>query len=73
MSKYRDLNAQKQQELAQQFHRSLSLEIAHELQEELISIYESDITALGGLRQIKKWLISAKVLLEVLPIAWILI
>jgi transposase len=33
------------------------------LKEELISIYESDITALGGIRQIKKWLISAKVLL----------
>jgi transposase len=63
MSNYRDLNAQEQQELAQLFHRSPSLAIAHELKEELISIYESDITALGGIRQIKKWLISAKVLL----------
>ena len=73
MSNYRNLNAQEQQELSQLVHRSPSLAIAHESKEELISIYESDITALGGIRQIKKWLTSAKVLLEVLPIAWILI
>jgi transposase len=33
------------------------------LKGELISIYESDITPLGGIIQIKKWLISAQILL----------
>lgn len=63
MSNYRDLNSLERQELAELLHRSPSLAIAHALKEELISIYESDITPLGGIRQIKKWLISAKVLL----------
>ena len=39
-----------------------SLRIAHELKEELIAIYNSDITSCGGMRKIKKWLISAKVM-----------
>ena len=41
---------------------SPSLKIAHELKEELITIYNSDITASGGMRKMKKWLISAKIM-----------
>jgi hypothetical protein len=41
---------------------SPSLKIAHELKEELITIYNSNITASGGLRKVKKWLISARVM-----------
>jgi transposase len=52
-----------QQELAGLLHLSPSLAIAYGLKSELIGIYESDITPLGGIRQIKKWLISAQVLL----------
>ncbi|NJS13230.1 MAG: transposase [Microcoleus sp. CSU_2_2] len=63
MSNYRDLNSLERQELAELLHLSPSLAIAHDLKEELISIYESDITPLGGIRKIKKWLISAQVLL----------
>lgn len=63
MSNYWDLNFEEKQELAELLHVSPSLAIAHAIKEELISIYESDITPLGGIRKIKKWLISAKVLL----------
>jgi transposase len=41
---------------------SPSLKIAHELKEELITIYNSDITPSGGMRKIKKCLISARVM-----------
>lgn len=41
---------------------SPSLRIAHELKEELITIYNSNITASGGMRKIKKWLMSAKIM-----------
>ena len=41
---------------------SPSLKIAHELKEELIMTYNSNITASGGMRTIKKWLISARVM-----------
>ena len=41
---------------------SPSLRIAHELKEELIAVYNSDVTASGGMRQMKKWLISARVM-----------
>ena len=39
-----------------------SLKIAHELKEELINIYNSDITVSSGMRKMKKWLISARVM-----------
>ncbi|MEJ6485679.1 transposase [Nostoc punctiforme UO1] len=52
MSNSRNLKAQEQQELAGLLHLSPSLAIAHELKAELISIYESDITPLGGIRKI---------------------
>ena len=41
---------------------SPSLRIAHELKEELIAIYNSDITSCGGMRKLKKWLMSARVM-----------
>ena len=40
------------------------MRIAHELKEELITIYNSDVTASGGMRAIKKWLTSARVMLK---------
>ena len=45
---------------------SPSLKIARELKEELITIYNSNITASGGMRTIKKRLISARVMFSVL-------
>ena len=41
---------------------SPSLKIARELKEELITTYNSNITASGGMRTIKKRLISARVM-----------
>ena len=41
---------------------SPSLRISHELKEELIAIYNSNTTLCGGMRKIKKWLISARVM-----------
>jgi transposase len=40
------------------------LRIAHELKEELITIYNSNITPDGGMRKLKKWLISAQIILK---------
>jgi len=40
------------------------LRIAHELKEELITIYNSNITPSGGIGKIKKWLISAQIILK---------
>ena len=44
------------------FNQSPLLSIAYELKEELKNIYESNLTVKGGLRAIKKWLISAKII-----------
>jgi len=38
--------------------------MAYDLKEELRSISESKLTVKGGLRAIKKWLISAKIILK---------
>jgi transposase len=57
-----NLTSESKQELELLLQSSPSLRIAHELKEELIKIYNSDITATSGIRQIKKWLISAKIL-----------
>jgi transposase len=56
------LSDKEQEELELILSRSPSLRIAHELKEELITIYNSNITPCGGMRRIKKWLISAKVM-----------
>ena len=39
------------------------LRVAHELKEEILKIYNSNITPLNAIKQIKKWLTSAKVIL----------
>ena len=41
---------------------SPSFRIAHELKEEIIAVDNSDITASSGMRQMKKWLRSARVM-----------
>jgi transposase len=61
MSNQVNLTAEEKEELELALSCSPSLKIAHELKEELIAIYNSDITASGGMRKIKKWLISARV------------
>jgi transposase len=48
--------------LSVRLNQSPVMSIAYELKEELRHIYESDLTVKGGLRAIKKWLISAKII-----------
>jgi transposase len=62
MSNQANLTSEDRSELELMLTASPSLRIAHELKEELIAVYNSDITASGGMRKIKKWLISAKVM-----------
>ena len=57
-----NLTNEDREELELLLSLSPSLKIAHELKEELIAIYNSDITSGGGVRKITKWLISAKVM-----------
>ena len=40
------------------------LRIAHELKEELITTYNSNIAPSSGMRKIKKWLMSAQIILK---------
>ncbi|WP_373543100.1 ISL3 family transposase [Chamaesiphon sp.] len=58
-----DLSEEETQDLTEIFSSSPVLAIAHELKEELRDIYQSNLTVKGGLRAIKKWLISAKIVL----------
>ena len=58
-----NLTDEDKEELELLLKSSPSLKIAHELKEEIITIYNSNITASGGTRKIKKWLISARVML----------
>jgi transposase len=62
MSNQANLTTEDRSELDLILTSSPSLKIAHELKEELITIYNSDITPSGGMRKIKKWLISARVM-----------
>ena len=57
-----NLTNEEKEELEPILTSSPSLRIAHELKEELIAIYNSDITSCGGMRAMKKWLISARVM-----------
>ena len=59
-----NLTSEEQEELELVLSFSPSLRIAHELKEELIAIYNSDITSCGGMRKMKKWLISARIMLS---------
>jgi transposase len=56
------LTSEEQAELEVILESSPSLKIAHELKEELINIYNSNITVSGGMRKINKWLISARIM-----------
>ena len=62
MNNQANLANEEQEKLELILNFSPSLRIAHELKEELITIYNSDITPCGGMRKMKKWLISAKVM-----------
>ena len=62
MNNQANLTDEEQEQLELLLKYSPSLKIAHELKEELITIYNSDISASGGIRQIKKWLTSARIL-----------
>jgi transposase len=57
-----NLTTEEKEELELVLKSSPSLKIAHELKEELITIYNSDVTPSGGMRKIKKWLISARIM-----------
>ena len=59
MNNQANLANEEQEKLELILNFSPSLRIAHELKEELITIYNSDITPCGGMRKMKKWLISA--------------
>ena len=59
-----NLTSEEQEELELVLSFSPSLRIAHELKEELIALYNSDITSCGGMRKMKKWLISARIMLS---------
>jgi transposase len=56
------LTSEEQAELEAILESSPSLKIAHELKEELITIYNSNITVSGSMRKINKWLISARIM-----------
>jgi transposase len=62
MSNQENLTSEEQEDLELILKSSPSLKIAHELKEELITIYNSDITPSGGMRKMKKWLISARIM-----------
>ena len=62
MSNQMNLTNEDKEELEIVLSAYPSLRIAHELKEELIAIYNSNITSCGGMRKIKKWLISASVM-----------
>jgi transposase len=42
---------------------SPTLRIAHELKENILKIYKSNITPLSAIRQMRKWLVSARIIL----------
>jgi transposase len=59
-----NLTSEEREELEVILRSSPSLKVAHELKEELIAVYNSDLTSSGGTRKIKKWLISARIMLK---------
>jgi len=64
MSNKVNLTLKEELELETLLQSSSVLRIAHELKEELITIYNSNITPSGGMRKLKKWLISAQIILK---------
>ncbi len=63
MNNQQNLTSEEEDDLELILKSSPSLKIAHELKEELITIYNSDITPSGAVRKMRKWLISAKIML----------
>ena len=61
MNNKTNLTNEEQEELELLLSFSPSLTITHELKEELIAIYNSDITSCGGMRKMKKRLHQAMV------------
>jgi transposase len=64
MSNRANLTLKEESQLELLLQSSPVLRIAHESKEELITIYNSNITPSGGMRRIKKWLISAQIIFE---------
>ena len=64
MSNRVNLSSSEDLELEILLQSSPVLRIAHELKEELITIYNSNITPSGGMRKLKRWLISAQIILK---------
>jgi transposase len=62
MNNRANLTSKEEVELELLLQSSPILRIAHELKEELITIYNSNITLSGGIRRIKKWIISAQII-----------
>jgi transposase len=52
-----------QTELEKLLQTSPTLRIAHELKENILEIYKGNITPLNAIRQMKKWLLSARIIL----------
>ena len=64
MSNRVNLSSSEELELEILLQSSPVLRIAHKLTEELITIYNSNITPSGGMRKLKRWLISAQIILK---------
>ena len=62
MSNQSNLTDENREALEVVLSSSPILRIAHQFKEELITIYNSDITPCGGMRKMKKWLISARIM-----------
>lgn len=62
MMAHSQLNDLEKSELELLLSNSPTLRIAHELKEEIVSIYNSNITVKSGTQKIKKWLVSAKII-----------
>ena len=62
MSNQSNLTDENREALEVVLSSSPILRIAHQLKEELITIYNSDITPCGGMRKMKKWLISTRIM-----------
>ena len=63
LKNHSDLTEEEQQELKGLLEVSPCLSIGYELKEELREIYETTTTVKMGLRKLKKWLISARIIL----------
>lgn len=63
MMAHSQLTELEQTKLETLLQASPTLRIAHELKEDILKIYKSTITPLNAIRQMKKWLVSARIIL----------